>query len=300
MSGERFVFTPRGPFSLAQSIRFLDGFVPLAAADGGGADDALRVAFAVEGDWRPVAISARQDDRGRVRVSFAGDADPRRVRAVVQRMLSLDVDGSPLAAAVAGDDVAAALVDELDGLRPVCFASPYEAAAWAVISQRIQMRQAARIRSRMCEEMGTTVEVDGVALEAFPTPDELLHAPSIPGLPAFKVERLHAIAQAALDGKLDAAALRAAGHAAALAELQQLPGIGPFGAELILVRGAGEPDHFARSERRLHAAMADAYDVDPGDVDALEEIAAGWSPFRSWIGFLLRARSSLVGSAAAA
>jgi DNA-3-methyladenine glycosylase II len=68
-----------------------------------------------------------------------------------------------------------------------------------------------------------------------------------------------------------------------------LPGIGPFGAELVLIRGAGEPDHFARSERRLHAAMGHAYGVDPGDVDALEAIASNWSPFRSWIGFLFRA-----------
>ena len=173
--------------------------------------------------------------------------------------------------------------------------SAYEAAAWAVISQRIQMRQAARIRRRMCEELGTIhVDVSGEALAAFPGPQRLLEAASIPGLPAFKVARLQAIAQAALDGRLDAATLRAAGPEAALAELRELPGIGPFGAELVLVRGAGEPDHFARSERRLHAAIAEAYDVEPENVDALEEIASGWSPFRSWIGFLFRARASMV------
>ena len=297
MPTERFIFTPRGSFSLAQSIRFLEGFTPLSPAGGGNAGDCLRLAFAVEGDWRPVAISARQDDRGRVRVTATGEADPRRVRCAIERMLSLDVDGAPLEAAVAGDSVALGLVGELDGLRPVCFASPYEAAAWAVISQRIQMRQAARIRLRMCEEMGPEVGLGGETLAAFPTPEQLLRAPSIPGLPAFKVERLRAIARAALDGGLDAATLRAAGPDAALTRLRQLPGIGPFGAELVLVRGAGEPDHFARSERRLHAAMAAAYGVDPADVDALEEIARGWSPFRGWIGFLLRARSSLAAAA---
>jgi 3-methyladenine DNA glycosylase/8-oxoguanine DNA glycosylase len=297
MPMERFIFTPRGSFSLAQSIRFLDGFTPLAPGGGRDAFDCLGLAFAVEGDWRPVAISARQDERGRVRVTATGEADPRRVRGAIERMLSLDVDGAPLAAAVTGDEVASELVRELEGLRPVCFASPYEAAAWAVISQRIQMRQAARIRLRMCEEVGPQVEAGGVTPPAFPTPEQMLRATSIPGLPAFKVERLHAVARAALDGRLDAATLRAAGPEAALRELQQLPGIGPFGAELVLERGAGEPDHFARSERRLHAAMAAAYAVDPADVDALEEIARGWSPFRSWIGFLFRARSSMAAAA---
>ena len=77
-------------------------------------------------------------------------------------------------------------------------------------------------------------------------------------------------------------------------ELQRLPGIGPFGAELVLIRGAGEPDWFARSERRLHAAIASAYGVDAGDLAALEAIASEWSPFRSWIGFLFRARAAVV------
>ena len=112
---------PARTFSLAQSIRFLEGFSPLSPGGGGGARDILRVAFCVEGDWRPVAISARQDDRGRVRVTATGDADPRRVRSAVERMLSLDVDASPLPAAVAADGVACGLVEELDGLRPVCF-----------------------------------------------------------------------------------------------------------------------------------------------------------------------------------
>ena len=293
MPDERFVFTPRGPFSLAQSIRFLDGFAPLTP-DGDGRPDTLRLAFAVDGDWQPVAIDARQDDRGRVRVKVTGAADPKRTRDAVERMASLDVDGSALDTAVAGDDVACSLVAELEGLRPVCFGSPYEAAAWAVISQRIQMRQAVSIRRRMCEELGTMmVQVSGSVLEAFPTPEQLLRTASVQGLSAIKVERLHAIARAALGGELDARALRAAGLEEALAQLRELPGIGPFGADLVLIRGAGEPDHFARSERRLHTAMAEAYDVDAGDVDALEQIAQAWSPYRSWIGFLFRARASM-------
>jgi 3-methyladenine DNA glycosylase/8-oxoguanine DNA glycosylase len=38
----------------------------------------------------------------------------------------------------------------------------------------------------------------------------------------------------------------------ALAHLQRLPGIGPFSAQLILIRGAGHPDVFPSDERRLH------------------------------------------------
>lgn len=294
MSTHSFVLEPRGEFSLAQAIRFLRGFAPLSEGDGrehGG--ETLRVALPLERSWATVGIAARQDDAGAVTATVVGEADAREARDQLARILSLDVDASSLELAVSGDDIAAGLLRQLRGLRPVCFGSPYEAATWAVLSQRIQMRQAARIRRRMCEELGTTVDVDGVGVVAFPGPDLLLRTPSIQGLPQVKVDRMHALAEAALDGRLDAARLRAAGPEQALAELQRLPGIGPFGADLVLIRGAGEPDHFSRTERRLHAAMAGAYGLDAADVDALATIAATWSPFRSWIGFLFRARAPI-------
>ena len=75
----------------------------------------------------------------------------------------------------------------------------------------------------------------------------------------------------------------------ALAYLQQLPGIGPFSAELVLLRGAGDPDAFPRHEQRLHRAMAAAYGLgDAPDFDVLERVADRWRPYRSWVGLLLR------------
>ena len=293
-STDRVVLAPRGAFSLAASIGFLCGFTPLSYGDqGDDAHQTLRLAFPVEGDWGAVGVSARQGAGGRVTATIAGPADAEGVRHQLQRMLSLDVDAASLPDVVSNDDVAADLVRRLRGLRPVCFASPYEAAAWAVLSQRVQMTQAARIRARMCHELGAAVEVDGMTISAFPDPETLRRSTAVRGLASVKVERLHAVADAALDGRLDAATLRAAGPDQALADLQRIPGIGPFGADLVLIRGAGEPDHFPRTERRLHGAMAEAYGVDAGDLDALELIAAQWRPFRSWISFLFRACSSM-------
>ncbi len=75
----------------------------------------------------------------------------------------------------------------------------------------------------------------------------------------------------------------------ALAHLQQLPGIGPFSAELIMIRGVGDADVFPRTEKSLHRNMAAAYKLggEP-NIDALEQIANKWRPYRSWAGLLLR------------
>jgi DNA-3-methyladenine glycosylase II len=115
----------------------------------------------------------------------------------------------------------------------------------------------------------------------------------VPGLTDVKVLRLRALADAALDGRLDAASLRGQPADAALAALRELPGIGPFSAELILIRGAGHPDVFPRHEARLLSAVAAEYQLEPaegGDLSRLAAIADGWRPYRSWVGLLLRGR----------
>jgi len=66
----------------------------------------------------------------------------------VARVFSLDVDGSGFGRVAAADPVVAGLAAQFPGLRPVCFGSPYEAAAWTIIGHRIRMVQAAAIKER--------------------------------------------------------------------------------------------------------------------------------------------------------
>jgi hypothetical protein len=141
-------------------------------------------------------------------------------------------------------------------LRPPLFSSPYEAAAWAIISARRPARQAAATRSLIAERLGREFELAGERLAAFPTPDRLLLVEPLKGLPQVKVERLHALAEATLAGRLDADRLRALEPAAALAELQELPGIGPFYSLLVLVRSSGHADLLPAGERRVLACAA--------------------------------------------
>ncbi|MEW9532368.1 DNA-3-methyladenine glycosylase [Microbispora sp. NPDC049125] len=290
--------TPRGPFSLAAAIGFQKGFAPADYRNHGGApvtcstgvagdDESLRFAFADDADWRPGGARIVEDGAD-VLVEPHGQADPEKIAAQVARILSLDVDGVAFPEVGERDPVVGELQRRHPGLRPVCFHSPYEAAAWAVIGHRIQIRQAAGIRTRISQEHGVTVDVAGVAVPTFPAPERLLALDGVRGLPDVKIERLHAVARAALAGELDARTLRSLDPEEALARLCRIPGIGPFSADLILVRGAGAPDHFPVSERRLHDSMAAAYGLPEADIAALRRIAAGWSPFRSWVALLMR------------
>jgi DNA-3-methyladenine glycosylase II len=134
--------------------------------------------------------------------------------------------------------------------------------------------------------LGTMVDVDGVHLPAFPDPDTLLRHPRIALVNEVKSDRLHGIAKAALAGDLDAEELRSLPVAEAVARLQRIPGIGPFSAELTLLRGAAHPDGFPTSERRLHDDMSAAYGT--GDPAELARIADAWRPYRTWVALLFR------------
>jgi DNA-3-methyladenine glycosylase II len=290
---ESFELTPRGPFALAAAARFHESFPGGPGGDGERGDRPVRLdlAFAADDHWSTVGVRVTEDAgvlRGRV-VANPGRLPVAAVRAQVERILSLDVDGAGFAAVTARDPVLRDLSGRLPGLRPVLFPSPYEAAAWALLSHRVRMTQAGTVRRRIARELGDTVDFGDRTLAAFPRPERLVELAGGPGLTLGKLANLRALGHAAADGDLDADLLRDMDPEEAVRHLQKLPGIGPFSAELIMVRGVGNTDILPVHTPRLHRAMADAYDLGPEPrLGALEAIADGWRPYRSWVAFLLR------------
>jgi DNA-3-methyladenine glycosylase II len=270
---------PRGPFSLTAAATFVEGFPGIQAER---PQEALRYAWAVDEDWRTVQATVRQDDHA-VHAELAGRPAAQLARRAAQdlkRMLCLDVDGSGFTALGEHDRVVRALQERFSGLRPVLFYTPYEAAAWTIISQRIRMTQAATIKARLGNELGEH--------GAFPAPERVaqLSEPQ-QGLTSRKINQLHTLAAAAQDGALSRQQLRAMTYQDGLAYLQQFPGIGPFSAELILIRGVGHPDALPDHDTRLNQAIRWAYNTT--DDAAIQTITDSWRPYRAWVALLLRA-----------
>jgi len=287
---ERFTIDPLGPFSLLSSARFLEGFAP--AAYKGGGRDGLRFAFVADGLAAGEAVAGvrvRQEGEAVVGDVY-GAADPGVVKRQVARILSLDSDGRGFPEVGARDPVVAGLQRRYPGLRPVCFYSPYEAAAWAIIGHRLRIVQAAKIKARLAAELGPKVDLGGGVEHAFPGPSRLADLGRFPGLTQTKTERLRHLARAAAGGELEADLLRSLPAAEALSRLRGLPGIGPFSAELILLRGAGEQDWLPANEPRLDRAAARAYGLkERPDAEKLTAIGEGWRPYRTWVALHLRA-----------
>ena len=251
------------------------------------------MAFCVDGYWDPVAVGVHEETGAVHGTVHGGDTLAPAVIAAaveqVERILSLDIDGRGFPDIARHDPVVAQLQSRYPGLRPVCFWSPYEAAAWSVIGQRIRIVQAAAIKARITAEHGETIDVGGRTVRAFPNPAKLAQLSTINGLSETKLQRLRGVAEAALGGTLGAARLRSLPRSQALEELIAIPGIGPFSAELILLRGAGDPDYTPTAEPRLARAMAIAYDMKaPPSAADIGEISEVWKPYRTWVALLLR------------
>ncbi|HZU76389.1 MAG TPA: DNA-3-methyladenine glycosylase 2 family protein, partial [Dehalococcoidia bacterium] len=275
---------PRGPFDLAVQNRH---FGEWALSQANGAATAT-MAFPVEGWEESAAVTLTQEPGGEVSAAVFGVHDGERAVQQALAVESLDVDGSGYPAVGERDPVIGKLQEEHAYLRPVLFHSPYEAACSFIIGHRIRITQGRDIRRRIAEAHGAAIDVDGATVHAFPLPQELLALPSLPGVPPVKIERLHAAADAALDGTLDRATLRGMPYDVAVSRVKRIKGLGDFFAAGVVLRGAGTVDVFPGDPITV-AGIHRFYGVDSEDDGAVEQIVEGWRPYRTWCSVLVHA-----------
>ncbi len=269
-------------FDLSAATRFYAGFTPGSGMAAASTERELVLSFRLDRSYEAVVV-ALHDDGDALVGHAAGSRDGRAIAAQVTRMLGLDADGHAWAAVGARDPVVGRLQRAFPGFFTAAKASPYDAAAWAVIAPRLQIAQAARLKLAIAAAHGDAVELDGRVHHVFPAPSVLARLEAIDGLADEKLARLRGIGAAAEAGLLDAHRLRAMSTRAALAQLQALRGVGPWAASHIYYRGAAVVDELPLAEPRVLHALARAYQLDEPSVAACERVALGWRPFRMWV-----------------
>jgi DNA-3-methyladenine glycosylase II len=289
-----FSITPGAPFSLDAAAAF--GFGPNTgrpAPERG----VMRLAMVTDDLAHHAGVHLSQDPDGTIVASAESDAPPDVVAQQVRRILSLDHPGDEWLAVGTRDPVIGRLQRAHPGLRPVLFHSPYEAAAWAIISSRRHRSQAASLRTQIAAAHGRTFMLAGEQVHSFPLPARLLALEEIRGVDRVRLGRLHGVARAALDGALEADSLRAIEPEQALEQLQKLSGIGPTYATLILLRATGVTDVMTFSEPRLPSYVSQFYGLGPAAAsrEQIQRISEGWRPFRTWASVLIRVAGDRAG-----
>jgi DNA-3-methyladenine glycosylase II len=281
-------------FSLAAAANF--GFGPHTGRPYTQESD-MRLAFVTDDLRHHAGVYLHQDDSGTIQATADTEVTSEAIEAQVRRILSLDHPGRAWLEVGRRDPVIGALQEDHPGLRPVLFHSPYEAAAWSILSCRRHRSQAVAVRRKLAATLGRTFVIGGEEDAAFPTPEALLAADELPGVDATRADRLRAVARAALDGALDPEGLRAMEPNQALRHLQQLPGVGPTYATLILLRATGATDIVTLNEPRLPSYLARFYGLKSGSAAPAEitRIAQNWRPYRTWAAVLIRVAGDRLG-----
>ena len=281
-----FTIEAQGEFSLRESATF--GFGQREAAE--SYDGAMRLAFCLDGSYeQQVGVVVRQQGAAVLgEVHGAGSLDT--VRAQVARLLSLDHDARDFVEVGRRDPVLRRLQLAAPGLRPPLFHSPYEAAAWAVLSARRPQRQASLTRAALATAIGRRFRLAAEPVAAFPTPSAVLKLGAFPGVDTERLDRLHGVARAAADGRLSAAHLYSLGPDEAMAHLQTIRGIGPFYAALIAIRAVGFTDVAPVDEPQAQRLLGELYHLGhPASPDEFARVAQAWRPWRTWASVYVRA-----------
>lgn len=150
----------------------------------------------------------------------------------------------------------------------------FEGLARIVVSQQLSVASAAAIWNRL----ETAVAPLQPAAFLAATDDALAAC----GLSRPKIKTLRGVADAAACGRLELDALAELPPEQAVAILTELPGIGPWTAEIYLMFCLGHADIFPAGDLALKNAVADAFQMaERPSTPALADHAARWSPWRA-------------------
>jgi DNA-3-methyladenine glycosylase II len=179
----------------------------------------------------------------------------------LRRILGLDVDPAPLQHVLESERAFRDTARALLGMRPPRFASLFEAFASVVPFQQLSLEAGVAIVARLVTTFGEHLEHDGRRFYAFPTAHMIAEARLASlracGLSARKAQTLRDLARTVESGAVTEEQLAGMSTRNALSTLTELPGIGPWSAGLVLLRGLGRIDVFP-----------------PGDVGAMRGLRA--------------------------
>ena len=234
--------TTRQPYSFDQTLVFVRRF-PALHTGAVVTDDAVTGAISAGGRARTFTLRARGK-------GVAADAPTQEVARRAADFIGADDDLTALYAAAEDDPPFHALVRSLWGLHHVRFLGLEQIAVYSVLMQRSPMKLAVRYQQRFLEKLGHRVEVAGKTLYAMPELAELAKldaddiADAIGHRP--KAERIAQVTRGVAE--LGEKFLREAPYDEAKAALIAIPGVGPFSAGAILLRGLGRMEQLPSVE----------------------------------------------------
>ena len=203
--------------------------------------------------------------------------------ARLRRLFDLDADPRAIAEHLGGDPVLGPLVARRQGLRVLGAVDGFELALRAVLGQQVTVRGATTLAGRLARLLAEPLPGAPPALACLPISAERLAGASLAsvvgiGLPRARAECVLALARAVAGGGLSELVSDgpAEDPAAFGRRLRNLPGVGAWTAEYVVMRALRWPDAFPEGDIALRKAM--------GGISSarLRAAAEFWRPWRAY------------------
>jgi 3-methyladenine DNA glycosylase/8-oxoguanine DNA glycosylase len=235
-----------------------------------GARAVVRVAqpsaeVVVFGAWAG-AVDVAEEAIGRMRFAFGVDDD---LRAFYERFRFDALIGPSLR--------------RRPWLRPARRPEPFEALAWAICEQLIEIDRAVAIQRRIVARLGRRCVASG--LRDLPTPERLAGtAPALLQSLDLSAGRAIALRRASREVATGRADLRAADHERGWQRLRAIPGIGAWTVEMLALHGQGRYDQVPAGDLGLIKFAGRALTGNPRARATEDEVRALFAPYDAWAG----------------
>lgn len=280
----------RAPFDFTQTLKFLGTFKPVIGSQTIAGQSLTKAWHLGE-----KVIVFRLQSSGTVEqpqlncVLYAEQAlSPDEQAAAIEDVrfyLSMDDDLQPFYEVGRSDPHFAPIVTYLYGYHQVKFSlTTFEAACWAVLSQRNTISTSRTMKARITEAYGGSLMVEDVLYRAFPQPEHIAHLDfddlnSVTGN-AWKTEVLLTVARAF--DQINENWLRTAPYNEVESWLLNIKGIGAWSASFVLLRALGHVERMPVVEKHLLANARRVYgreELAPGDLARLAD------PYEAYKGY---------------
>ncbi len=261
----------RSPFHLEATVRVLQRR-PSNLVDVWDDGRYLRVLPSSSG---PVLVEVENRgtlDRPDLRLSVRHGDEAKAVRGglleTLRTILGLDIDPAPMQRLAEDEPALRPTAMALRGMRPPRYSTLFEAFANVIPFQQVSLDAGVAVTRRIVERFGARIEHGERTFHAFPLAETIADARlsrlKSCGLSARKAESLRGAARTVASGELTEDMLTTASTPEALQALMALPGIGPWSAGLVLLRGLGRLDVFPSGDVGVERGLTALLHVAPG------------------------------------
>lgn len=212
----------------------------------------------------------------------------------VRRLFDLSADSRVIEAQLGPERVLRDAVKRFTGTRVPGAWDPFEVSVRAILGQQVSVKGATTLSGRLAEAYGSRLDLgpgsdpracDEACIWLHPGPDRLVRARGERiGLTRARAAALRALSRAVIDEQVRFDG--ASDLESAVASLLEVPGIGPWTAHYIAMRGCAEPDAFPSGDLVLRRVAAQIAPDLSSEIKLLEH-AEAWRPWRAYAAMFL-------------